>query len=104
MHRLYGGRATGDGSSDQYAGNGGTAWCHTNSKDVYDSWVKNGGKFFVLQNNDWQNIPFNKESNENNPKDDYGNSLIALLVSRTGKLKKATLRCNHVGVSSNADN
>jgi len=104
MHKLYGGRATGDGSSDKYAGGGGTAWCHTNSESTYDYWVRDGGKFFVLQNNDWQNIFFDRESNAKNPKDAYGNSLIAILVDGRGRLSNATLRCNHVGVNSNADN
>ena len=39
-----------------------------------------------------------------NGKDDYGNSLIAILVNRFGKLSDATLRCNHVGISGSADN
>lgn len=104
MHELFGGRVTGDGSSDKYAGGGGTAWCHTNSESTYNSWTRNGEKFFVLQNNNWKNIPFDEKSNKENPKDAYGNSLIAIRVSRSGKLKNATLRCNHVGVSSNADN
>lgn len=101
---MFGGRATGDGSSDAYAGGGGTAWCHTNSEPTYNNWVSGDKKFFVLAHKDWENIPFDKESNSNNPKDAYGNSLIALLVSDKGRLLKATLRCNHVGVPSNADN
>lgn len=105
MHSKYGGRATGDGSSDKYAGGGGTAWCHTNNEGVYNGWTQGGNKFFVLQNNNWKDIPFDRESNKENPKDAYGNSLIALLVDkRHGTLKRATLRCNHVGVNSNADN
>ena len=104
----FGGRATGDGRSDSYAGAGGTAWCHTNDKGVYDgyNWTDGGkNKFYVLANKNWKNIPFNQESNENNPKDDYGNSLIAILVNKeTGELRNATLRCNHVGVKRNADN
>lgn len=104
MHDLFGGHWTGDGSSDMYAGSGGTAWCHTNSKSVHDGWT-NRGKFFVLAAKNWKDIQFNAESNAKNPKDDYGNSLIALLINpRTGILLNATLRCNHVGVSSNADN
>ena len=106
FNRMFGGRATGDGTSDKYAGRGGTAWCHANSKSTYNSWVKNGScKFFVLANKNWKNISFDKESNNANPKDDYGNSLIAILVNiRIGRLLNATLRCNHVGVPSNADN
>ena len=100
----FGGRLTGDGLSDKYAGGGGTAWCHANSKPTYDNWVKNNTyKFFVLANNDFKNIPPNKT--KDNPKDDYGNSLIAILVNKqTGRLKNATLRWNHVGVNSNPDN
>ena len=105
FNKLYGGRATGDGSSDKYAGGGGTAWCHANSESVYRTWTNGGKRFFVLQNNNWKNIPFNDESNkEKKGHDAYGNSLIALLTNRYGMLLKATLRCNHVGVPTNADN
>ena len=105
MYQMFGGKATGDGSSDLFAGGGGTAWCHTNSRVTYDGWVKEGQfKFFVLAHRNWKDIQFDAESNHNNPKDAYGNSLIALLVStRSGKLQYATLRCNHIGVPSNAD-
>lgn len=79
----YGGRVTGDGSSDAYAGGGGTAWCHANSESTYDNWTTGGRKFFVLQRNDWKEIPFNKESNEKlDGKDDYGNSLIAISTNK----------------------
>ena len=108
FNSLFGGKATGDGSSDKYAGGGGTAWCHANSESTYNSstWAGNPyHKFYVLANKDWKKIKFDPKSNSSNPKDDYGNSLIALLVdTRTGRLLNATLRCNHVGVSSNADN
>ena len=108
MHKLYGGHWTGDGTDEEgeYAGHGGTSWCHTNSEGTYKQWVNSGNyKFFVLQRNDWKSIPFDEYSNdEKDGKDDYGNSLIALLISNTGKLKNATLRCNHVGVSGSADN
>jgi len=105
MHDTYGGHWTGDGSSDKYAGGGGTAWCHTNNKGVYDSWVSGGNKFFVLQHNDWKDIPFNPKTNkEEKGKDAYGNSLIALRISPKGKILNATLRCNHTGVPDLADN
>ena len=107
LHNMFGGHWTGDGSSDAYAGGGGTAWCHTNSRSVYDSWTKRGSgcKFYILARKDFKDIPFNRETNSKDPKDEYGNSLIALLVDKkTGNLVYATLRCNHVGVSMNADN
>ena len=104
MNELFGGRLTGDGSSDKYAGGGGTAWCHTNSESTYNNWRRRG-KFYVLANKDFKKIKFDPASNAENPKDIYGNSLIAILVDeKTGKLLNATLRCNHVGVSSSADN
>ena len=107
MHKLYGGHWTGDGTDEEgeYAGHGGTSWCHTNSKNTYANWTKGGHRFFVLQHNNWKDIPFNEKTNkEMSGKDDYGNSLIAILVNKYGKLNNATLRCNHVGVSSSADN
>lgn len=104
MHKLYGGRKTGDGSSDAYAGGGGTAWCHTNDIETYERWTKGGNKFFVLQSNNWEDIPFNAETNrETEGKDAYGNSLIAILVSKYGMLKNATTRSNHVGDPADAD-
>ena len=107
MHKLYGGHWTGDGTDEEgeYAGNDGTSWCHTNSKNTYDTWTRGGYRFFVLQRNNWKDIPFNKKTNEEmSGKDDYGNSLIAILVNKYGKLNNATLRCNHVGISGSADN
>ena len=104
FNNKFGGRATGDGSSNKYAGGGGTAWCHTNSESTYNSWVRGNRKFFVLAHDNWENIPFDAESNKKNPKDAYGNSLIAILISPGGRLLKATLRCNHVGVHGDADN
>ena len=106
FHEMFGGHWTGDGSSDNYAGggDGGTAWCHANSRPVYDDWVKRG-KLFVLANRYFKRIKFNPESNRKDPKDKYGNSLICICVNKkSGKLLNATLRCNHVGVSGMADN
>ena len=106
FHKLFGGSATGDGSSDKDSSAGDTAWCYANSETVYDQYSKNGQKqCFVLANKNWKNIPFDKESNSNNPKDDYGNSLICIwVISSNGRLSNATLRCNHVGISTNVDN
>ncbi len=107
LHKLYGGNKTGDGTDTDghYAGNKGTSWCHTNSEGTYDDWVNDGkNKFFVLQRNDWQDIKFDSDTNfEQDGKDEYGTSLIAILVSNTGKLKNATLRGNHLGISGSAD-
>ena len=105
MNRDYGGPITGDCVVDS-DGDCDSDWCHANDKGVYDAWTNNGNRFFVLEKDGWRDIPFNEESNMNNPKDDYGNSLIAILVDRNGRLKRTTLRCNHVGIPAGktADN
>lgn len=105
FNKLYGGNLTGDGYSDDYAGNGGTAWAYANSKGVYDAWTKTGDKLYVLQSGDWKRLSFDEETNgEYKGKDDYGTSLICIRVSPDGKLLNSTLRCNHVGVRNGADN
>ena len=84
MHKLYGGHWTGDGTDEEgeYAGHGGTSWCHTNSRTSYANWAKGGNRFFVLQRNNWEDIPFNEKTNkEMKGKDDYGNSLIYLILN-----------------------
>lgn len=105
MNRDYGGPITGDCIVDRN-GECLTDWCHANGKGVYDAWTRNGNRFFVLEKDGWRDIPFDAESNNMNPKDEYGNSLIAILVDRNGRLKRSTLRCNHVGVPAGktADN
>ena len=104
----FGGRLTGDGSSDSYAGGGGTAWCHTNNESTYNDWINRYGgknKFFVLMNKNFKDIPFNPKTNiEMQGKDEYGNSLIAILVDKYGNLVNATLRCNHERRIPNPDN
>ena len=106
MHEKFGGKKTGDGKSDAYAGGGGTAWCHTNAESTYNSWVQNGKyKFFVLMNNNYEDIPFDAKTNaKEHGKDDYGNSLMAIRTDRFGRLKNVTCRANHVGDPSSADN
>lgn len=105
FYKLYGGNLTGDGYSDDYAGNGGTAWAYANSKGVYDAWTKKGDKLYVLQSGDWKRLSFDEETNEEyKGKDDYGTSLICIRVSPDGRLLNSTLRCNHVGVRNGADN
>ena len=90
FHRLYGGDKTGNETGD------GSEWCHANSKTVYDGWTGNGEKMFVLEEDGWEDIHFNEETNaETNGEDDYGKSLIAIRVGNNGMLLNATLRCNH---------
>ena len=89
LHDRFGGNKTGY--------NGESEWCHTNGKGTYDSnaWTNYGkNMFFVLAKKDWQNIKPNKTDNAF---DEYGTSLIAILVDVSNiNLKAETLRWNHV--------
>ena len=89
LHDKFGGKKTG------YRGK--STWCHANGQYTYDSnaWT-NGGKnmFFVLAKKGWENIKPNKTDNAF---DEYGTSLIAILVDvQTNDLKAETLRWNHI--------
>ena len=100
LHAQFGGHWTGDGEDEDgvYAGHGGTAWCHANNEYTYHQYTRNGkNKFFVLAANNWQDILFDAEETDINPKNEYGNSLIALVVGPHGNLINSTLRSNHVG-------
>ena len=87
LHEKFGGDWTG------YRGE--SEWCHTNGKSTYESWTKDGTQmFFVLAKKDWKSI---KPTKTENAYDDYGLSLIAILVDiATGNLLNETLRWNHV--------
>lgn len=92
----YGGDKTG------YKGN--SEWCHTNGKSTYESWTQNYTKFFfVLARNGWEDIKPYRPKNmseykleKTNAYDEYGTSLIAILVDENGKLLACTLRWNHI--------
>ena len=92
LHEKFGGSWTGY--------NGESEWCHTNGKSTYESWTKNGTQmFFVLAKKDWKSIkvPTQKPNKEDNAYDEYGLSLIAILVDvATGNLLNETLRWNHI--------
>ena len=101
LNHMFGGRKTGrggtSGSGIGYATADGGAWCHTNGKGTYDSWVEDGKyKFFILAKKDWQDI---QPDFSNYGKNDYGHSLMALLVdTKNGRLVRCTLRVNHEGI------
>ena len=71
-------------------------WCHTNGSSTYASWTSNWTKFFfILAKKSWKEIKPPKPETTN-AYDEYGTSLMAILVSRSGKLLNCTLRWNHV--------
>ena len=77
---------------------GESEWCHTNGKSTYDSWTDNYTKFFfVIAKDNWEAIkPHDNPQKDDNAYDEYGLSLMAILVSKEGDLLKCTLRWNHV--------
>ena len=90
LHEKFGGDKTG------YKGE--SKWCHTNGQSTYNSWTDNYTKFFfVIAKDNWEEIkPHSKPKEDDNAYDEYGLSLMAILVSREGELLKCTLRWNHV--------
>ena len=90
LHSQFGGSKTG------YRGE--SEWCHTNGESTYESWTENFKKFFfVIAKDDWQEIkPHDNPQKTDNAYDEYGLSLMAILVTREGELLKCTLRWNHV--------
>ena len=90
LYKKFGGDKTGY--------NGGSGWCHTNGKSTYDSWTDNYTKFFfVIAKDNWEEIkPHDDPKKDDNAYDEYGLSLMAILVTREGELLRCTLRWNHV--------
>ena len=90
LHEKFGGDKTGY--------NGRSEWCHTNGESTYESWTENYTKFFfVIAKDNWQDIkPHDDPQKDDNAYDEYGLSLMAILVSREGELLRCTLRWNHV--------
>ncbi len=71
-------------------------WCHTNGRYTYNSWTQHGKyMFFVIAKNGWENIDPPDPTKDENAYDEYGTSLIAILVNNEGELLKSTLRWNH---------
>ena len=97
LFEKYGGSRTGyDGDSE---------WCHTNGDSTYDSWTEGGTKmFFVVERKGWQKIKAPDPETVESAYDDYGMSLIAILVRVEGnEFLKSTLRWNHVVLPASGD-
>ena len=90
LHEKFGGKKTG------YKGQ--SEWCHTNGQSTYDSWTESYTKFFfVIAKDGWKKIkPKVNPRKNDNAYDEYGLSLMAILVSKKGQLLNCTLRWNHI--------
>ena len=74
-------------------------WCITYMDSMWKNYTKDGYKqvYFCLKN-DFENIEAPKESG--NFKDDYGLSMISVIVDEDGKLAYSTTRWNHANGAS----
>ena len=92
LHEKFGGDKTG------YPTVKNSGWCHTNGQSTYETWTDNYTKFFfVIAKDGWQDIkPHDNPRKDDNAYDEYGLSLMAILVSKEGELLNCTLRWNHV--------
>ena len=99
LYEKYGGTRTGDPKKPK------SAWCHTNGESTYDSWTGGGSMmFFVVQRKGWEEITPPDPETVDTAYDDYGMSLIAILVGiRDNELLKSTLRWNHVVAPATGD-
>ena len=71
-----------------------TTWCVTNSKGAFDSYTNDGYKqFYLCLKHGFESVP--ARTGEGCPLDEYGLSMLAVLVNENGSLAKCTCRWNH---------
>lgn len=70
-----------------------TAWCVTHSQGNYDGYTGDGSRFFFCLKNDFENVV--KKRGENCPLDEYGLSMVSVLIRQNGSVKHITTRWNH---------
>lgn len=81
---------------DKTGYNGKSEWCHANVRSTYETWTADFTQFlFVLAKKGWEDIK-PSDPKTANAYDEYGTSLMAILVTNKGQLKKVTTRWNHV--------
>lgn len=70
-------------------------WCICGPMGAYEyaQYMGNGGNLYIMLKNGFQNIP--KEQGENCPLDEYGLSMIAVIVGTDGLPDNVTTRWNH---------
>lgn len=70
-------------------------WCIVGNRHpgMYGQYTSNGGKFYICEKEGFENVP--REQGENCPLDEYGLSLICVLVAPDGFPENITTRWNH---------
>ena len=71
-----------------------TSWCITKDEYAFKSYTNNGfNQFYFCLKNGFENVI--KKEGENCPLDEYGLSMLAVLVNENGGLNSCTCRWNH---------
>ena len=71
-----------------------TSWCVADREDAFDDYTNNGYKqFYFCLKHGFESVP--KETGEGCPLDEYGLSMLAVLVNENGSLASCTCRWNH---------
>lgn len=68
-------------------------WCVTYSIGNYTTYTNDGSQFFFCLKNGFENVP--KRMGEDCPLDEYGLSMVSVLVYPNGTAKRVTTRWNH---------
>lgn len=70
-----------------------TTWCITHSKANYDAYTKGARRFYFFLKHDFKDI-WTKDT-KNAPLDEYGLSMISILINGNGDIEYITTRYNH---------
>ena len=76
-------------------------WCLTQprGKNMYDSYTADGvNQLYIILRDGFENVP--KQAGENTPYDDYGVSMMTVIVDPDGDMAQSTTRWNHENGSS----
>jgi hypothetical protein len=78
-----------------------TSWCVTQGENYFKNYTVDDSQFFFCLKDGYQSVP--KTHKENCPLDDYGLSMVSVLVYPNGTIKHVTTRWNHE-VTAGEDN
>ena len=70
--------------------------CYLRNADTWDEYTDDGLKaVYVMVVDDWWNLPPDHDDDTNSPYDEYGLSMIFVLVDENGELQECNIRWNH---------
>jgi hypothetical protein len=71
-----------------------TSWCVTQNNGAYNSYTRDGGQFFFCLKNGFEDI-LRPDQPEGAPIDEYGLSMVSVLIMPNGDIDRITTRWNH---------